>query len=102
VPAKLTPKVQVPTGGHLRRAEAAGGLHVLDIREALGAQERLGHVKRCEADGGRECQADRGGFRRPLGGKRSSCAKDAGGRSQRRAGQKIAAILSDTHQSPLY
>ena len=74
--------------------------HVLDVREAFGAQERFGHVERGEADRGRERQADRGRFRRPLVGKRSPRAKDARGAGGRQAGQEIAAISVGSASKP--
>ncbi len=62
------PEVDLTASHHLRRAEAAGGFHVLDIGEAFGAQELLGDVQGGEADPGREGQADRGRLRRPFVG----------------------------------
>ena len=92
-------EVELATGDHLRRAEAAGGLHVLDVREALRAQERLGHVERREADRGRERQADRGRLRRPLGGERRRAPRTPAAPAAK-AGQEIAAILTDLHRKP--
>jgi hypothetical protein len=75
---------------------------VLDVGEAFRAQQGVGDVARRDADRGDTGQADRGRLRRAFVGEGSPGAEDASGRGQRRAGQEMAAILSDLHQSLLF
>jgi hypothetical protein len=95
-------EVQLTICQHLTGRDAQARVHIPDIREAFAAQERLHHVRRREANGGRLLQANRGCLQRALARERAARAKDASGRGQRRTGQEIAAGLHDMHaKSPV-